>query len=433
MRSPAERVVFLIGFTTVTLFATAVGTAVRGAEGATAAAPPQRRSKAAPKASAAAGSPELLSILRTGSSRFQQALKRAYAHEIEIIYTRVQRDAEDRPRLEHLRYRAEAWRYYYPASLVKLPLAALALEKIKRLGVPGLTRDTRLRIEGTGACQPLADTDSTSPTGYPSIAHYIRKAIVVSDGDAYNRLYEFLGPRYINARLRAMGYKSARIIHRFANCSDDENRVTGPVAFLDDNGAQIYRQPREVSPVTPPHPLGTVKRGRAQIINGRRVRRPKDFTGFNFISLEDMHQILIALTLPEAVSESRRFDLTEEDRAYLLNCMSMYPRESDWPSYPQSEFPDGYMKYLMQGVTTGRLDPSIRVYNKVGRAYGYLSDCAYVVDRDNGIEFFLSAVIYADHDGVMNDGRYDYDKVGLPFLSELGELVYRRELARKGK
>jgi hypothetical protein len=33
--------------------------------------------------------------------------------------------------------------------------------------------------------------DPTTPDGKPTIEHYIKKILMVSDNDAYNRLYEF--------------------------------------------------------------------------------------------------------------------------------------------------------------------------------------------------------------------------------------------------
>jgi hypothetical protein len=43
----------------------------------------------------------------------------------------------------------------------------------------------------------------------------------------------------------------------------------------------------------------------------------------------------------------------------------------------------------------------------------------------------LSAVLYVNSDGVLNDDRYDYDTVGFPFLRDLGRRVYEAELRRK--
>jgi hypothetical protein len=35
----------------------------------------------------------------------------------------------------------------------------------------------------------------------------------------------------------------------------------------------------------------------------------------------------------------------------------------------------------------------------------------------------LSATLYVNADGVLNDDRYEYDTIGYPFLAELGRRV----------
>ncbi|MFN8342771.1 MAG: hypothetical protein U0V64_13975 [Cyclobacteriaceae bacterium] len=73
------------------------------------------------------------------------------------------------------------------------------------------------------------------------------------------------------------------------------------------------------------------------------------------------------------------------------------------------------------------------IFNKVGDAYGYLIDNAYVVDFDNQVEFLLSAVILCNEDGIYNDSQYEYEERGFPFMRELGQMVYRYERDRKRK
>ena len=45
----------------------------------------------------------------------------------------------------------------------------------------------------------------------------------------------------------------------------------------------------------------------------------------------------------------------------------------------------------------------------------------------------LTATIYVNSDGVMNDNKYDYDSIGYPFLYRLGQCVYNYELKRDRK
>ena len=70
---------------------------------------------------------------------------------------------------------------------------------------------------------------------------------------------------------------------------------------------------------------------------------------------------------------------------------------------------------------------------RVEAAYGQLVDVAYIVDFDKKIEFFLSAAIYCNSDGILNDDKYDYDTIGFPFMKQLGEVLYQYELGRKRK
>jgi hypothetical protein len=84
----------------------------------------------------------------------------------------------------------------------------------------------------------------------------------------------------------------------------------------------------------------------------------------------------------------------------------------------------------MYGEERAPIPANIRIFNKVGDAYGYLIDNAYIVDFDQGVEFLLSAIIYCNSDGILNDGAYDYEEVGFPFMRDLGQVVYEYERSR---
>jgi hypothetical protein len=114
----------------------------------------------------------------------------------------------------------------------------------------------------------------------------------------------------------------------------------------------------------------------------------------------------------------------------MLQYMSQFPGESQYPNY-DSSYHDAYVKFLLYGAEKGSLPKNIRIFNKVGDAYGQLTDVAYVVDFQNKIEFFVSATIYCNQDGVLNDDQYDYQSTGFPFMKNLGKLLYDHELLRK--
>jgi hypothetical protein len=45
----------------------------------------------------------------------------------------------------------------------------------------------------------------------------------------------------------------------------------------------------------------------------------------------------------------------------------------------------------------------------------------------------LSATVYVNSDGIVNDSKYDEETVGFPFLKAIGERFYNYELRRKRK
>ena len=58
---------------------------------------------------------------------------------------------------------------------------------------------------------------------------------------------------------------------------------------------------------------------------------------------------------------------------------------------------------------------------------------SYVVDFKNNVEFFLSASVSCNSDGIFNDDHYDYETVGFPFLKHLGQVIHQYELQRNRK
>ncbi|HSZ86546.1 MAG TPA: hypothetical protein VK787_10975, partial [Puia sp.] len=92
---------------------------------------------------------------------------------------------------------------------------------------------------------------------------------------------------------------------------------------------------------------------------------------------------------------------------------------------------DAFGKLLYYGSEKATLPKNIRIFNKEGDAYGFLTDVSYFVDFDKKVEFMLSATIYCNSDGILNDDKYDYETVGLPFMKQLGRTIYDFELKRK--
>lgn len=347
----------------------------------------------------------------------------------QIIYTQINRNRHNQPSFTHFYYDVDASRYFNPASTVKMPLAFLALEKLNGIGV---NKYTPLYIDSAFTGQTRVTADTSSASGLASIAHYIKKVFLVSDNDAYNRLYEFVGQQTIHEKLWAKGYKDIRIVRRFTAMSEEGNRHTNPFRFVKD-GKLVYTQPPAYSTLqydySQPHLVGTGHWNASDSL----ITQPMDFTRHNNVPLASLQQLLQSVLFPLSVPAKQRFNLTEDDYRFLYRCMSELPSESKHPSYDTSEYFDSYTKFFLFKAGRGKIPPYIRVFNKTGWSYGYLTDVAYIADFEHKVEFMLSGVIYVNRDGILNDNKYEYDEIGYPFFKAVGDIIYRYELARRRK
>lgn len=350
---------------------------------------------------------------------------------VQVIYTQIDRDEQNRPSFRSYTWGGDSKRYFYPASTVKMPAAFLALEKLNSLRIKGLHKYTPMRTGAASKPQTPVVVDTSAANSLPSLAHYIKKIFVVSDNDAFNRLYEWLGQAELNEGLWKKGYKDLRLLHRLAGGGFDAftNRYTNPITLYNYDTVFYYQGEVVSNVVVPNLGLSDEFQGKAYLDNNDQlVEKPFDFSARNYISLQNLHDMLRAVIFPEAVPAEQRFNLTDDDYRFLYQCMSEWPRESKYPHY---HYADNYVKFWMYGDSTLATSPNVRIFDKVGLAYGYLSDIAYIVDFDNGVEFMLSGVILVNEDQVFNDGAYEYDQIGLPFFSQLGKLIFDFEQARK--
>ena len=163
-----------------------------------------------------------------------------------------------------------------------------------------------------------------------------------------------------------------------------------------------------------------------------RRERPKDFASKNAYPLQAQHDVIKALMFPDSVGAPMRFMLSEDDYGFVYRNLAGYPGDSGIPEYADADrYPEGYVKFLMFGGDTPEVPGNIRIFNKVGDAYGFLTDAAYIVDFDNGVEFILAATIFTNANQTFNDDTYEYDEIALPFMRDLGKAIYEIELQRE--
>ncbi len=346
---------------------------------------------------------------------------------IQVIYTKIDRNGKGDPHFTDYTFNFDADRYFYPASTVKMPVSFLALEKINALRDKGIDKFTTMITDSSFSGQQVSYTQPSAQDSKASIAHYIKQIFLVSDNDAFNRLYEFLGQEHIYNNLKQKGYTNSVIRHRLAIfLSQEQNRHTNPISFHDTAGNILYEQPAQYSKAN--FPAANNKIGKGYYSGNKLVYEPFDFSLKNNVSLQDLHQQLRTFIFPSSVKKEQRYNISEEDRSFALRWMSSYPRESKYPSYDTAEYPDNYGKFLGSKILS---DPNIRIFSKAGWAYGYLTDVAYIIDLKNNIEFMLSATILSNSDGIFNDDKYDFEQTGFPFMKLLGQIVYQHELTRQ--
>ena len=317
-------------------------------------------------------------------------------HEVQIIYTNIIEN--DSIKFEDYSYQLDDSVYYYPASSVKFPIAILALEKLNHM--PQIDMNTRCSVDG----------DSITSR----IAKYIQKIFAVSDNEAYNRLFEFLGRDYINQKLSDKGIL-AKINHRLS-VENSADSIMKKIEFYS-NDSLLLTIPERTAKEVERLQLKNTSKGIGYTVGDSLIKEPMDFSKKNYLPLTSLHGIMKRLMFPNKFKPSERFDLEEKDRDYIINQMKMTPKES---GYDESEYYDSYVKFLLVGDRKESWPPEYSIYNKVGYAYGYLTDCAFIENSITGESAIISATIKVNNNRIYNDGIYEYETIGIPFLAELG-------------
>lgn len=375
----------------------------------------------------------LKNLIESHPELFEHILHHPTHNEVQVLYTQIDRDEHNVPHFKSFSYRLNPNRYFYPASTVKLPTAIFALEKLNKLNIKGFTIKSTMITDSAFAGQTKVTKDSSSKNGLPSMENYIKKILLVSDNDAYNRLYEFVGREEINDKLKKYDLTGTRIIGRLAIGDKGEStRHTNPIDFYNGNKLVYHKPPLFDSRDYPMH-LENMIQGKGYLDkNDKLVMQPFDFSQNNVYPLVDQQSVLRRLLFPEVYAENDRFNLTNDQYKFIYRYMSMWPTESKHPTYSPPEYFPAYCKWLFYGGDSlAVINPDIRIFNKIGDSYGYDIDNAYIVDFKNKVEFIISAVVQSNDDEIYNDNKYEYKTVCLPFMKNLAQVVYQYELKRE--
>jgi len=354
----------------------------------------------------------LQETLASDNPKIKNVMINPEAFELQIIYTQILRDKNNKVSFKDFTYHLNAENYFYPASTVKFPIAILALEKLNT--IENTSKDTPYTIEGQQEKLRFSEE--------------ITKVFAVSSNEASTNLLEFIGFDYLNDSMKAKGLSPFKVSNR-VSAPDAGNPITKPITLYKEDNTVVDLPAIHNKPSIPLQ-LNHLKKGIGYMKDNQLVNEPFDFSNKNYYPLETLQNTMKRIVFPEAFKESERFNLTEKDREFILFSMQNVPKNA---GYDPAIYCDGYCKFFMFGDTKGNIPANIKIYNKVGDAYGTMIDCAYIVDTENKIEFIVSATLLVNKDGIFNDDNYEYDTIGLPFLGELGRQLYEKNLKKSLK
>ena len=352
-------------------------------------------------------------IIKKREPQLKPIYKNKENHNLQNLYTKVVRDSLGMPSFIQYDYQADNNVYFYPASTMKLPIVALTLQKINEL------RNTGINITVESKILLLSTDQITTETTFKDL---ISKVFLVSDNSASNILINFLGYNYFNQQMREKGLNTIVLNHKFN--PDPYVKTDWKIYTLD----RDLISKDETQEIIEHNNLDNLLQGKFQILNGEKVATPFNFKTKNKASLRDLDGVMKRIIYPDLFQEQDRINLSDQDYNFLRYWMSRFTFEDIGIEYQKdSQYFDSYNKFFIYGDSTNTIDRKIRIYNKVGVAYGALTDISYIRDYQKKIEFFLSATIYVNQNQIVNDNIYEYDDVGIPFLAELARQVYKLE------
>ena len=351
----------------------------------------------------------LQKVLSTNNVLIKKVMDSLDQYEVQIRYTQIDRRT-DSVRFTDFDFQVDKEHYFYPASTVKFPAAVAALEKVNEMDSLSVT--TRFYIEG----------DSIETT----FAEAISQIFAVSDNAANNRLLEFLGQNGLNERMETKGVEPFRIAHRLSTPNADDVTTKPLVTYLNDSTTTTSE--RIINTAPKPLELYKIEKGTGFYNEDSLHTGAFDFSLKNYYPIDAQHALLKRIIFPEYFPKEQRFNISETQHELLLKAMHTLPKDL---GYDTEEYYDSYVKFLMFGDSENTMPDYIKIYNKVGYAYGTLTDCAYIKDVKNNIDFMVTATILVNKNGIFNDNIYEYDEIGIPFLAELGRQIYTIELERK--
>ena len=348
----------------------------------------------------------------------KEIIKKKEDYEIQILLTKIDQ-YNSKVDFQEYKYQLDDNKYFYPASTIKLPIVVLTLKKINELRSKGseITLKSKITLNYKDDYSELVIRDSIT-----SFQNLIADVFLVSDNSASNILIDFIGYNYFNHEMENAGFDKTYLNHKFN--PDPYVNSTWQISDLDNNIISSINDNQKI--IKADEKTNGLEKGERRYFKGEILDESLNFSEKNRSSITDMHNLIKYIFYPEIFDSTNTFNLNVEDYDFLRYWMSRFTYEDIGEKFIGDEkFFETYNKFFIHGDEQSVSNEQIRVYNKIGQAYGTSIDNALIKNYQDNIEFILTATIYTNKNKVINDNLYEYDDIAVPFLAKLSRGIYQ--------
>ena len=347
----------------------------------------------------------------------KEIIKEKEDYEIQILLTKIDQ-YNSKVDFQEYKYQLDDNKYFYPASTIKLPIVVLTLKKINELRSKGseITLKSKITLNYKDDYSQLVIRDSIT-----SFQNLIADVFLVSDNSASNILIDFIGYNYFNDEMKNADFNKTYLNHKFN--PDPYVNSTWQISDLDNNLISSTNDDQKI--IKADDKTNGLDKGERRYFKGQILNESLNFSEKNRSSITDMHNLIKYIFYPEIFDRANTFNLNVEDYDFLRYWMSRFTYEDIGEKFIGNEkFFETYNKFFIHGDEQSVLNEQIRVYNKIGQAYGTSIDNGLIKNYQDNVEFILTATIYTNKNKVINDNEYEYDDIAVPFLAKLSRAIY---------
>ena len=346
-----------------------------------------------------------------------EIIKDKQDYEIQVLLTKINQ-YNSQVNFQEYKYQLDDNKYFYPASTIKLPIVVLALKKINELRSKGseITLKSKIILNYKDDYSELVIRDSIT-----SFQNLIADVFLVSDNSASNILIDFIGYNYFNDEMKNAGFDKTYLNHKFN--PDPYVNSTWEISDLDNNIISSLNDNQKI--IKADDKTNGLEKGDRRYFKGEILDESLNFSEKNRSSVTDMHNLIKYIFYPEIFDSTNNFNLNVEDYDFLRYWMSRFTYEDIGEKFIGDEnFFETYNKFFIYGDEQSLSNKQIRVYNKIGQAYGTSIDNGLIKNYQDNVEFILTATIYTNKNKVINDNLYEYEEIAEPFLAKLSRGIY---------